>query len=72
MKDAELSGRLAAIEVMLFSIAAQLDAKALDADIRGQKELAVDGLLTVSASDTKIEVLKEMLSRYRDAIGLGQ
>ncbi len=70
MNEDELRGRISAIEVMLFALAQRHDSKKLDADILGQLQLAETGLLTTPENDTKVEVLKEMVHRYRDALGL--
>ncbi len=70
MDNDALEGRLAALEVMLFAIAQQLKSAEFIADLNEQKEFAITGLLSTTASDQKIAVLERTVERYVSALGL--
>ena len=66
-----LEGHLAAMEVMLFAIAQQLDLKEFLADLAEQRSLAVTSLSNTVVSDERIAALEHRLDQYLTALGLG-
>lgn len=68
--DEQLKARLDAIEIMLFAIVQQLQARQFVADLTEQKELAVTALLNAPATDARIQRLEIVIARYLAALNL--
>lgn len=66
----ELIGKLQAMEVLMLSMAQQLQADELLSDINENREIAITALLNTSASDRKIAALERTLAQYLYVLGL--
>jgi hypothetical protein len=71
MDDHAIEARIAAIEVLLFSLIMQLDAAGFKADYREQKERMLTGLLNnPTVSDKMHDIVEARLRMYERYLGI--
>ena len=70
MKPTEVGARLAALEIVLFSVVQQIDEEAFKRELLQQRQLVFAGLKQAGASAQTLERISETLSQYEFTLGL--
>jgi hypothetical protein len=69
MNIEQLEARIAAIEVLLLTMAMQMDSIQFESDLEMQTEIALSGLsYNTTASDNLINEFKKRISEYKEAL----